>query len=192
MRRAAAFLSALLAGWAALAPVARADEAGWMSPGPAIPAVTLVDDNGRGWPLRDLVRDRPVLVGFFFTGCASACPLQTATMQAVRQELARRAPGAAPALLLSISLDPLGDTPGAVRDYAGRFGIELGRERGWLMLTGPFAELAPVWASFDEGGAAPDHSALLWIGQPGNRRWTRLGAMAPPERIADLLLEPAP
>lgn len=186
-RRALAAL-ALTAGLLA-APGLRAQDTGWTA-GPAIPRVTLLDAGGRGWPLRDLMAEGPVLVGFFFTGCGTVCPLQTATMQAVQQELARRG---TPALLLSISLDPLGDSPAAMRRYAGQFGLDLGREAGWLMLTGPPEALAPVWAGFGEGaGAAADHTAMLWIGQPQHRRWTRVGAMAPPERIADLLLEPAP
>lgn len=184
----------LLAALAGLSPPAWPEAAGWMSPGPKVPRVTLVDDGGRDWRLRDLVGDRPVLVGFFFTGCTTVCPLQTVTMQAVQQELARRAPaGAAPALLLSISVDPLGDTPSAMRRYAEQFGLELGRDSGWLMLTGPPGELQPVWSSFDEGGGpAIDHTAVLWVGQPEHRRWTRVSAMAPPGRIADLLLEPGP
>lgn len=131
-----------------------------------------------------------MLVGFFFTGCTTVCPLQTVTMQAVQQELASRLTiGASPALLLSISIDPIGDTPSAMRLYAEQFGLDLGPERGWLMLSGAPADLEPVWTSFDESGPAADHTAILWIGQPGNRRWTRVSAMAEPAGIADLLLE---
>lgn len=187
----AALMPALLAALLALATPARPGDAGWMSPGPTVPRVTLLDESGQGWRLRDLVQDRPVLIGFFFTGCTTVCPLQTVTMQAVQQELVRRSEtGAAPALLLSISVDPIGDTPTSMQRYAEQFDLDLGQERGWLMLTGAAAELEPVWSSFDEGGAAADHTAILWIGQPDNRRWTRVSAMSPPERIADLLLEP--
>ncbi|MCO6051772.1 SCO family protein [Mesorhizobium sp. RP14(2022)] len=174
----------------AFVSASRAETAQWMSPGPAIPAVTLLDENGQDQPLADLVGDRPVLVGFFFTGCATICPLQTATMQAVQGELAtRHLANMATPLLLSISLDPIGDTPSSVRAYAAQFGIQLGRDHDWLMLSGSARMLAPVWASFEEEGPISDHSGFLWIGQPDNQRWTRVNAMSDAGQIADLLLE---
>ncbi|MBV1796531.1 SCO family protein [Siccirubricoccus sp. G192] len=159
-----------------------------------LPPVALVDQSGRRWPLAELGRRRTVLVSFFFTGCTSICPPQTAALDELRGELARRSAldTEAGPLLLSISLDPTGDTPEAMRGYAERFGIALGLERGWLMLGGEPAALARVWSAFEVPGGGPDsHLAFFWIGRTSSRVWRRVSAFEPPERLAALLLEPS-
>ena len=158
---------------------------------PRLPPVILSDHEGRRWPFAELARRRPVAVSFFFTGCTTLCPPQTMAMANLQEELGRRIPldGESSPLLLSVSLDPLGDTPQAMQDYAGQFGLSLGPRRGWLLLTGEPQALARVWAAFEAAGNRPeDHTAMLWLGQPGGRRWRRASALAAPETLADLLL----
>ncbi|MDO9713443.1 SCO family protein [Paracraurococcus lichenis] len=174
----------LLAMTAALPGAARAQAT-------RLPPVVLLDQAGRRWPLVGLAQRRPVLVSFFFTGCTAICPPQTAALAELQAELARRAAAEGGPLLLSISLDPLGDTPDAMRAYAARFGIALGLERSWLMLGGDPAALARVWAAFEVPGGGPEsHLAFVWIGREGGRSWRRAGALEPPEALAALLLEP--
>ena len=167
----------------------------WTSPGPNIPTVELSDQDGHVRQLPELIGRRPVLLSFFFTACARICPPQTALLRDLQEELNRRRP-AEPPLLLSISLNPLADTPAALRAYAALFDARLGERDGWLMLTGSSDALVPVWKAFDADGPDLDqHADTLWIGHPGSRRWTRasaLSAEATPARLADLLIETAP
>ena len=167
----------------------------WTSPGPTVPAVELSDQDGRARQLAALIGHRPVLVSFFFTACARICPPQTALLREVQEELNRRRP-TEPPLLLSISLNPLADTPPALRAYAALFDARLGERDGWLMLTGSSDALAPVWKAFDADGADPNqHADTLWIGHPGSRQWTRASALSAEvtaARLADLLLDAAP
>ncbi|MCK0197255.1 SCO family protein [Ancylobacter sp. 6x-1] len=168
----------------------------WMSPGPRLPAVDVLDQDGRAIRFSELFGDRPVLVSFFFTGCTRICPPQTALLRALQEELHNRAEAGARPLLLSVSLNPLTDTPGEIRAYAAQFDARLGRQEGWLMLTGSFEELTPVWSAFQAGGTDPDtHSDTLWIGYPSRRQWTRTSVLSPevtPQRLAELLLQAAP
>lgn len=188
--RAIVALLALLAA----SPPAAASDAQWLEPGPPIPGVTLVDQDGEQFGLRDLIAARPVLVSFFFTGCTTICPTETARMDLVRTELDRRRAGAASGgkpvpLLLSISLDPLGDSPDAMRAFAGKFGITLGADAGWMMLAGSYDNLQQVWRAFDQPVDASLHDSLMWVGQPANGRWTRVSAFATTEVIADMIEE---
>lgn len=185
------WLAVALVGLWPLSHAPAAPPAPWISPGPAVPRVTLLDHEGRGWRLDELVRDRAVVVSFFFTGCFTLCPTQTAMLRDLHEELTRRGrTGASGPLLLSISVDPVGDSPASVKAYAERFEARLGATQGWMMLTGPVAALAKVWAAFDASVGQPtDHAALIWVGQPGQRRWTRASALAPVSAVADLLLE---
>ena len=157
-----------------------------------MPAIELSDQDGRTRRLRDLITDEPVVVSFFFTACARVCPPQTALLRDLQSELSRRA-GTSHPLLLSVSLNPLADTPAAIRAYASLFDARLGDAEGWLMLTGSPSALSPLWAAFDAGAEDLDgHSGTLWIGHPASHRWTRVTALSAeitPASLADLLLQ---
>ncbi len=163
----------------------------WLKTGPVPPHVELVDQDNKPRRFDELIRDRPVVVSFFFTGCQTVCPTQTAQLSLLQENVARQQlPLIARPLLLSISLDPYGDTPQSIREYAARFGVELGDEQNWLMLTGSFEDLRQVWRSFEQDAGNPvDHSALFWVGQPANKRWTRTDVTASPATLLALLTE---
>lgn len=185
-------LGGLVVAGIAARRTAAAAPGGWQSPGPVIPAVTLLDQDGRHRPLRELVRGRPaVALGFFFSACSTFCPPQTAAMQTLQAALATRADPAAPSspLLLAVSLDPFGDTPASMRAYAERFELSLGTPQGALLLGGERRALAPVWAAFGVSGDQPEtHATILWIGRDGGRLWQARGALAETEALVALLL----
>jgi protein SCO1/2 len=157
----------------------------------ALPGVSLLDQSGMPRSLAGIARGRPVALSFFFTGCTTICPPQTAAMQALQDEL--RGAAGTRALLLSITLDPLGDTPEAMRDYAGRFGLMLGPEHGWFLLGGDPRALQQVWNAFGQPGSRPEeHAAQIWLGAPDGRTWRRVGALTPPGQVASMLREMAP
>ena len=126
------------------------------------------------------------------TRTASGSTPQTAALRALRERLDARSAAARRVRLLSISVDPLGDSPAALRDYARRFDLRLGLAAGWLLLTGSAGELARTWRAFDVPVADPDaHSSLLWLGDARTARWTRASALAPTERLLELMRQVA-
>ena len=152
-----------------------------------VPEVGLVDQDGAPHRLRALC-DTPVVISFFYTGCSTVCPPQTAALRALRERLDTR-PALAPRVrLLSISVDPLGDSPAALRDYARRFDLRLGLAAGWQMLTGAPNQLGRTWQAFEVPVGDPAaHSSLLWLGDLRQGRWTRASPQAPTERLLDLI-----
>ena len=60
------------------------------------------------------------VVDFIFTSCQMACPLMTAKMKALYDDLAE----VDQVRFLSISTDPANDTVEVLHDYANRFGID--------------------------------------------------------------------
>lgn len=180
-RRQALVALAGASGWPVLARAASAP--------PRLPDARLLDQSGAEHRLRALC-EVPVVIGFFYTGCSTVCPPLTAALRDLRAQLdagAARA-GLGGARLLSISVDPLSDTPPALRSYAERFGLRLGLEAGWLMLTGQPGELARVWSTFGVPVGDPEaHSALLWLGSAARGRWTRAAALTPTARLIQLL-----
>lgn len=91
----------------------------------------LIDD--RGEPFTDeALRGHPTIVSFIFTRCDNICPTMTAKMQKLVEKLGD--PKAAPIKFLSISVDPVYDTPERLAKYGAMFHADPAR---WRFLTGP-------------------------------------------------------
>ena len=88
---------------------------------------TLVDQRaqllGKAWLER-----APTVVGFFYAGCASVCPISVALLRGVQESLGRQA---APQFLL-ISITPRDDSPQVLARYAQRMQLPA----NWLLATG--------------------------------------------------------
>src|SRR5206468_8790714 len=94
-------------------------------PGP----VVLTRADGKRVTLDDeLAFDGPVALNFVFTTCSAVCPIASRTFA----ELQAHPPAGRPLRLISISLDPLNDTPDVLRTYAAKFGAG----PSWRFYTG--------------------------------------------------------
>jgi len=74
------------------------------------------------------------VASFIYTQCPAECPLISAQMAKVQDELERLDVLGSEAVLLSFSTDPFRDTPEVLREYAERFAAD---PEGWRFLTGP-------------------------------------------------------
>ena len=106
------------------------------------PDVTLVDQQGKTFHLRDL-RGKVVLVTFIYTTCPDACPLLTAKLTSIQRNLKEN--NQSDVYLLSITTDPEVDTPQVLKSYSQRYGADL---HNWAFLTGDKANLAKAWSGF--------------------------------------------
>ncbi len=93
-----------------------------------VPDFSLIQRDGRQVTLADL-RGKVWITNFIYTHCTDTCPLQSAQMARLQEEL-KTEPDFR---LVSITVDPEQDTPETLSEYATRFGAN--RER-WLFLTG--------------------------------------------------------
>jgi cytochrome oxidase Cu insertion factor (SCO1/SenC/PrrC family) len=107
---------------------------------------------------------RATLVSFVFTGCSTTCPIQARLLADLQQSLSPDVK--ARFRLLSVSLDPLGDTPAALKSFAGRVGADL---KSWTFVTGrphDIDRLSKALRLFREGAGSrslEDHSTALWL-----------------------------
>jgi protein SCO1/2 len=148
------------------------------------PNVVLTTQDGKRvhfWD--DLIKDKKVVINFFYTECGHNCPLETAKLAQVHRLLGDRM--GRDIFFYSISIDPARDSPKVLKRYAQRF--EAGP--GWLFLTGRKADVELVRAKLGLA-AAPgqneltDHSATLTIGDAATGQWIRDAATADPRFIA--------
>lgn len=155
--------------------------------GPA-PDFALTSQDGKPVSL-GAFRGKVVAVTFIFTACPDTCPLLTAKMAQVQDELGP-AFGAKVAFM-SITVDPERDTPEVLKQYAQAFSANLA---GWAFLTGDTAVLREVERSYGvfaakaEGGNV-DHTFLTsLVDRHGNLRVQYLGVRFDPEEFRRDLL----
>jgi protein SCO1/2 len=113
----------------------------------AAPPFELVDQNANALSLEDL-RGKVVLLDFIYTSCPGPCPILTGLHVSVQRLLD---PALRPRVhFVSISLDPVRDTPTALREYARKRGAELS---DWSFLTGPPDEVDAVIRAYGIGSS---------------------------------------
>lgn len=86
----------------------------------------------------DLLKDKVVMLNFFYTHCLGECPRVTANLEQVYKLLGNRM--GHDFFMYSISLKPDEDTVSVIRDYASRFHAG----SGWMFLTGKENDIEQV------------------------------------------------
>jgi protein SCO1/2 len=109
------------------------------------PDFELVDQSGAKLALADL-RGKLVLLDFIFTSCPGPCPMLTSSHVTLQRLLPPEL--RARTRFVSISLDPVRDTPMALRAYAQERGADL---TGWSFLTGDPEVIAQVLEAYGVG-----------------------------------------
>lgn len=149
-----------------------------------LPDVRVVDQDGRTHQLvSGLIAERPVILSFFFAGCRTVCPPQTAILLQTRQRLAVRLPDL---LVVSMTVDPLSDGPVQMRAFASRFAVPLGSTAGWTLVACSGADLNKVYRALGQrASATPDqHPDGYWLRKSAQRPWQRLPGLSSPEQLA--------
>ena len=101
-----------------------------------IPDVTLTDQHGKSVRFAsDLIRGKVFAISFSFTRCKGVCPLLGAYCGRLRTLLDGEK--ADNVVVITISVDPDGDTPQALATWAQKFGAG----PGWSLVTGPRREV---------------------------------------------------
>ena len=126
-------------------------------PAPA-PAFTL--DNQFGKPISlSQYRGKAVLLTFLYVHCPDVCPLITAALRTTTDKLGAQAKDVQ---VIAISVDPVGDTPKAVRSYLSVRGVL----HCFQYLVGTRKQLAPVWAKYHVV-SEPDPKLKRLVGHTG-------------------------
>jgi protein SCO1/2 len=150
---------------------------------PAIPDVSALDQNGR--PLRfysDLIKGRAVMLNFIFTSCTYVCPLQGANFSKLQAALGDRL--GKDVSLISVSIDPLTDTPRRLKSWGAKFGAR----PGWTLVTGSKAEMDRLLRALtgDPSGVS-EHSSVVFIGDYDRGVWVRADGLDDPARLIQTL-----
>jgi len=152
-----------------------------------IPDIELVDQDGR--PVRfysDLVADRVVAMNFVFTTCTTVCAPMGAIFGKLQDEIGEDL--GREVHLISVSVDPVTDTPQRLKAWSQRFGAR----SGWTLVTGPKTEIDHLLKALEVFTPDfTDHSPTVLVGNDRTGTWQRAYGLAPVTKLAELLAEVA-
>ncbi|RKT47103.1 cytochrome c peroxidase [Thiocapsa rosea] len=110
----------------------------------------LLDTEGEPVRLHDIYDGRYVILSFIYSSCSdvNGCPLATYVLYRLFQRIARDPALAEQVRLLTLSFDPVHDTPEVMRLYGAGF---IGQGAEWVFLTAESeAALDPILASYGQ------------------------------------------
>jgi YVTN family beta-propeller protein len=151
----------------------------------SIPDVAVLDQDGRELHFyRDLIKDKTVAINFIFTNCTTICPPLAATFARVQKEMGDKV--GKDVHFISISVDPLTDTPERLKAWGAKFKAGA----GWTFVTGNKEEMDKLLNAL---GAAvskrEDHTPAMIIGNDAKGVWTRTYGLAKTGQIVGLILD---
>lgn len=178
-RAAAVALLAVALSWLLAGP-ARAD-APRAAAKVTLSDATLVDQDGVQAKFRSaVIGDQIVVVDFVFTTCTTVCPVLTSIFARLQERLGDRLERGV--RLVSVSLDPVRDTPARLKAYAAKYGAG----PGWTWLTGKQEDVEVVLKGL--GAYTPDfsaHSPMVLVGDGKSGAFTRFNGFPVQERIVE-------
>lgn len=146
---------------------------------------SLTDHNGKRVTEADYA-GKYLLVSFGYTYCPDICPTELQTMTEALDLLGTESKAIQP---LFITIDPQRDTAEQLADYVSNFHSSM------VGLTGSAADIDAAAKTYrvyyakgtvDEDGAyLMDHSAFVYLIDPGGRYLTHFGPLTPPQEMAD-------
>ena len=153
----------------------------------SIPDTELLDQDGRKVRFySDLVRGKVVAINFIFTTCTTVCPPLGATFARVQRELGERA--GRDVHFISISVDPVTDTPERLKAWGAKFKAG----PGWTFVTGAKPQVDELLRALAASTARrEDHTPTVLIGNDARGQWTRAYGLTAPSRIVQIINDAA-
>jgi protein SCO1/2 len=131
----------------------------------------------------DVLEGRVVLINVIYTNCQDACPLITQKLNEVRAQLGDQF--GSKIYFVTISSDPVRDTPKALRDFARK---QNANPPGWTYLTGQKKNVDLVLKKLGQFSQhVEEHSTLLIAGNVPEKRWSKIRPDAPSLAISERL-----
>jgi protein SCO1/2 len=145
----------------------------------------LLDQDGRTVRFaKEVVGGDVVVMDFVFTHCTTICPVLSAKMVRLQSLLdARLGKGVK---LVTLSLDPLRDSPAAMKAWGAKF--KSGPH--WQFITGRQEDQEAVLKGLGAYVAnVAEHPPMILVGDGKTGRWVRINGFPDPKKVAALVEE---
>jgi protein SCO1/2 len=141
--------------------------------------LALLDQEGSQRKFRsEVVGDKIVVIDFIYTACTTACPLISVLIAKLQENLGERL--GKEVRLVSISLDPVRDTPARLREHVLRYQAQ----PGWIWLTGEKPQVDQILKGLGAYAANfTEHLPQVLIGDGRLGGWTRYYGLPDPAML---------
>jgi len=149
-----------------------------------VPDVTLINQDGqRVRVYHDLAEGKVLVLNVIFTTCKGICPPMGINFGELRKRLGPRV--GRDVSLVSVSIDPLTDTPERLKEWGKQFGATT----GWTLLTGQKQDVDRLLKGL--GVFTSDkinHTPYVLVGRASEGRWRRVHGLTSADKLADVVL----
>ena len=148
-----------------------------------IPDVKLFNQHGEEVNFySDLIKNKIVAINFIFTRCGMTCPLLGYKFGRLQKSLGERV--GSEVYLISVSIDPVNDTPEKLKAWSEPFN----KGEGWTQVTGSKQNVDYLLKALE--AFAPDtedHSTMVLMGDESQGEWKRLDGLSSAETLKTAL-----
>ena len=150
-----------------------------------IPEVEVLDQNGNALHFySDLIKGKTVAINFIFTNCTTICPPLGATFARVQKEMGDKV--GKDVHFISISVDPLTDTPERLKAWGAKFKAG----EGWTFVTGNKEQIDKLLNALGASvSRREDHSPTILVGNDLKGVWTRTYGLASTTQMVGLIMD---
>jgi protein SCO1/2 len=151
-----------------------------------LPDLVLLDQKGRRVHFySDLIKNKIVLISFFYTTCSNTCLRQGRVFADLQNELGDRL--GKDIFLISVSIDPKTDTPERLRSWSKQYGVR----KGWTLVTGGRSEMEKLVGHLTGNplGRVQIHVPFIYLGNDKKAHWTTTYGLAAPKILAKQIEE---
>ena len=144
-----------------------------------LPNLSVIDQDGKEYRFfDDLISGKRVVINFIFTTCTDICPLTTARMTLIQEQLGDAV--GRDVFMYSITIDPEHDRPQQLKQYAEAFRIG----PGWRLLTGKPEDIALIRHKLGERSRVlKEHRHEMLLGDSETGNWSRDSAFGDIDRV---------
>ena len=148
-----------------------------------IPDVEVLDQDGNVRRFyTDLVKGKTIAINFIFTNCTTICPPLGATFARVQRDLGEKV--GKDVYFISVSVDPLTDTPERLKAWGAKFKAG----PGWTFVTGNKEEIDRLLRALGTFSARrEDHTPSVIIGNDARDIWTRTYGLASASQMVGVI-----
>lgn len=130
----------------------------------------------------DVIGDRIAVIDFIYTSCTTMCPMVSSVMARLQKDLGERLEREV--ILVSVSVDPVRDTPEKLAAHARKFD----QGKGWVWLTGSRYNVQEVLRNFGITiSNLEEHAPMVMVGRADNSNWYRLVGIPHPDDVMEAL-----
>lgn len=148
-----------------------------------IPDVEVLDQDGHALHFySDLIKGKTVAINFIFTNCTTICPPLAATFARVQRDLGDKV--GRDVHFISVSVDPLTDTPERLKAWGAKFHAGA----GWTFVTGNKEQMDQLLRALGASASRrEDHTPSMVVGNDARGVWTRTYGLAKTSQLVGLI-----